>query len=335
VSKAKDVLVSGAVLLVSRLRRKPRLDEQERVVPAAPPSPGWELVALFLLLATAICAAAFIVVYVLDRLPDQTQYLGLALGLAFVFLAAALIVTAQHLIVTEELEDDYPVIEHPEEQETIAQVVEESGDRLTRRRLFKLGLGAAGGALGLAILTPVASLGPGIDMDAFVRTPWRRGRRLVDENGRPWRASDIEEKNFYTAFAEHADKEELASSLVLVRLPEQQLNLPPELARYPARGIVAYSKICTHAGCAINLYRAPLFPPAEPKPALVCPCHYSTFDVATGGDVLFGPAGRKLPMLPIYIDGRGELHAAGNFDGPVGPSWWGVRMRKPFTGSGA
>ncbi len=334
-SKAKDILLSGAVLLVSRLRRKPRLDGRERVVPAAPASPGWELVALLLLFATAVCAAGFIVVYVLDRLSHQTQWLGLSLGLSFVFLAAALIVTANHLIVTEELEDDYPVVEYPEEQETIAQVVEESGSRLTRRGLFKLGLGAAGGALGLAVLTPVASLGPGIDMDAFVRTPWRRGRRLVDEEGRPWRASDIEEDTFYTAFPEHADKEELSSPLVVVRLPEAELRLPPELARFPAKGIVAYSKICTHAGCAINLYRTPLFKPVEPKPALVCPCHYSTFDVATGGDVLFGPAGRKLPMLPIYIDDNDELRAGGNFDGPVGPSWWGVRMRKPENGTGA
>ncbi|HSC73044.1 MAG TPA: Rieske (2Fe-2S) protein [Gaiellaceae bacterium] len=334
-SRARDILLSGAVLLVSRLRRKPSLDGRERVVPAAPSSPGWELVALFLLLLTAACAVGFIVVYVLDRLSHQTQWLGLSLGLAFVFLAAALIVTAKHLIVTEELEDDYPVIEHPEEQETIAQVVEESGSRLTRRRLFKLGLGAAGGAIGLAALTPVASLGPGIDMDAFVRTPWRRGRRLVDEKGRPWRASDIEQDTFYTAFAEHADKEELSASLVLVRLPEQELRLPAQLAHYPAKGIVAYSKICTHAGCAINLYRTPLFEPVEPKPALVCPCHYSTFDVATGGDVVSGPAGRSLPMLPIYIGDNDELRAGGNFNEPVGPSWWGVRMRKPENGSGA
>ena len=74
-----------------------------------------------------------------------------------------------------------------------------------------------------------------------------------------------------------------------------------------------------------------LFPEAEPKPALVCPCHYSTFDPATGGTVIFGPAGRKLPMLPLRIDGRGYLRAAGNFDGPVGPSWWGVRARRPFA----
>ena len=75
-------------------------------------------------------------------------------------------------------------------------------------------------------------------------------------------------------------------------------------------GIVAYSKICTHAGCAVSLYRVPTFAPVEPKPALVCPCHYSTFDPATGGDVLFGPAGRPLPQLPLD-DRRGGRAARG------------------------
>ena len=118
---------------------------------------------------------------------------------------------------------------------------------------------------------------------------------------------------------------------MLVRLPHGDVKLPPNLTHYAADGIVAYSKICTHAGCAISLYRAPLFQPAEPTPALVCPCHYSTFDPASGGKVTFGPAGRKLPMLPLTIAPNGELRAAGNFDAPVGSSFWGVRSRKPTT----
>ena len=103
---------------------------------------------------------------------------------------------------------------------------------------------------------------------------------------------------------------------MLVRLPKSSLELPRELAHYPAEGIVAYSKICTHAGCAISLYRAPLFQPDEPTPALVCPCHYSTFNPADGGTVTFGPAGRKLPMLPLLdrperrAPRRGELRPA-------------------------
>ena len=75
----------------------------------------------------------------------------------------------------------------------------------------------------------------------------------------------------------------------------------------------------------------PTFRPVEPRPALVCPCHYSTFDPGTGGTVLFGPAGRKLPMLPLLVDAAGDLRAAGTFDGPVGASWWGVRLKGPET----
>ena len=327
---AKDWLVAAGVLLLRRRRPRLKAGEREPVVPSGEPSPGAELLAVAFLAAAALCSIAFIVVYAVDRIPRQTQFLGLSLGLALLCIAAALTVTAKRLVVTEEIEDEYPVEEHPDEQETILATVEDSGSRLTRRRLFKLALAGAGGTLLAALATPVASLGPILETKRFTRSPWRRGRRLVDEHGRPYRAGDIEEKTFYTAFAEGSDKEELASSLIVVRLPKNDLRLPKENAGYDADGIVAYSKICTHAGCAIALYRVPLFPETEPKPpALVCPCHYSTFDPGAGGKVTFGPAGRNLPMLPIYADSRGELRARGNFDEPVGPSWWGVRMKNP------
>ncbi|HEV2592222.1 MAG TPA: Rieske (2Fe-2S) protein [Gaiellaceae bacterium] len=315
----KSWLVSLLMLLLGRGRPRPVPEPPEQ-------EPRAELLAIVLLGLGTLSAIAFVVVYALDRLPNQTQLLGLALGLALLFIAAALLVTAKKLVVTEELEEDYPVNEHPEEQATITQVVDESGDRLTRRRLFKLSLGAAGGALGVAIITPAASLGPVLDTGAFYGTPWKKGRRLVDEGGKPWRASDIEQADFYTAFPEGADKEELGSPLVVVRLKPGEIKSNKGFA---ANGIVAYSKICTHAGCAISLYRAPLYQPDEPRPGLVCPCHYSTFDPANGGKVTFGPAGRKLPMLPLTIDANGFLRAAGSFNEPVGPSWWGVRRRKP------
>jgi quinol---cytochrome c reductase iron-sulfur subunit len=331
VSKAKAFLISALTLLFAR-RGRPGLKPGEReriVVPEPPAGTDAELVAIGLFLASAACGVAFVVVYVLDRLPAHTQLLGLALGLALSFLAAGLIVMAKRLIPDEELEEDYPEQEHSAEQERIVQVVQESG--LTRRRLLLLALGAAGGSIGVALLAPVASLGPAIHTARFYLTPWRRGTRLVDEHGRPLRVHEIEEKTFYTAFAEGADKEQLPSSLVVVRLRRDQLDLPSGNSGFDADGIVAYSKICTHAGCAISLYRAPLFEPTDPKPALVCPCHYSTFDPASGGTVTFGPAGRKLPMLPLEIDAKGFLRARGNFDSPVGPSWWGVRLKGPTT----
>jgi ubiquinol-cytochrome c reductase iron-sulfur subunit len=174
-------------------------------------------------------------------------------------------------------------------------------------------------------VTPVLSLGPALDTAPFYETPWQRGRRLVDAKGRPLRADAIVEDAFYTAFPEGADRDALGAPVVVVRLPVDALDLPAERASWAPGGIVAYSKICTHAGCAVALYRTPKFDPAEPAPALVCPCHYSTFDPAAGGDVTFGPAGRALPQLPLAVDSGGFLRAAGNFSGPIGPSWWGVR----------
>ena len=327
-SRARDWLVSAVVLLLTRRRRGPRADAL-RLVPRRGTHAGAELGVLALLALSSLCAIGFIVVYAVDAIPRQTQFLGLSLGLALLLLAAALIVAAKELVPEEELLDEYPPPQHPHEQELVGQLVDDAGDGITRRRLLKLGLLGAFGTLGLAAVVPALSFGPLFRIKQFFGTPWRRGTRLVDEAGTPYKASDIEEKNFYTAFAEGADMEEAGSSLVVVRLPAGALRLPQELAGYDAQGIVAYSKICTHAGCAISLYRVPKFPPVEPRPALVCPCHYSTFDPATGGTVLFGPAGRPLPMLPLEIDGKGYLRAKANFDEAVGPSWWGVRNRRP------
>jgi ubiquinol-cytochrome c reductase iron-sulfur subunit len=262
-----------------------------------------------------VCAVAFIVFYAIDRLGHQTQWLGLALGLAFGLLTLACIVIARHLVVTEELPEPYPN-EHTAEQEKLAGLVEESGSRFTRKRLIKLAGAGALGTLGLAALTPAASLGPVLDTSALTKTPWYRGRRLVDESGRPIAAADIEAEAFYTAYPEGADRELIGSPLVVVRIAPGNA------------GVVAYSKICTHAGCAVSLYRKPTFPDTQPGPALVCPCHYSSFDPAQDGKVIFGPAGRALPRLPLEIDGAGNLRAAGNFSGPVGPSWSGVRENR-------
>src|SRR3954449_7571370 len=270
-SKAKDMLLSGLVLVVGRGRRSPRTDAA-RVVPKFDANPGAETAAILLLFLGALCCVGFLVVYGVESIPHKTQYLGLSLGLALVCMAASMTIVARKLIVTEELVEEYPPQEHVGEVELIAQVAEESGDRFTRKRLFKLGLLAAGGGLATAALAPALSFGPLLRVKYYFGTPWTRGRRLVDEDGKPWKASDIEEKDFYTAFPEGANEEELGSPVVLVRLPTSTLNLPPELKGYDAGGVVAYSKICTHAGCAIAMYRVPTFAPPEPRPPLLCPC---------------------------------------------------------------
>jgi ubiquinol-cytochrome c reductase iron-sulfur subunit len=324
VSRVRRWFVSGIVLLLGR--GAPRVERETRIVPAGAPSPRAELAVFVLLGLATLSSVGFIVVYAFNHLAHQTQYLGLALGLALAFLAAGCVVVSKRLVVQEEIEEDYPPVVHPAAVDEVEQIVEESGSRFTRRRLLILGAGGAGAALGAAAITPTLSLGPFLQTDPFYATPWRRGLRLVDELGRPMLADEIEESTFYTAYPEHANREQMGAPLVVVRLSPSALHLPDGRGGWAPHGILAYSKICTHAGCAINLYRAPLFAPAEPKPALVCPCHYSTFDVARGGAVIFGPAGRALPQLPLAIGAKGELRAAGNFSGPVGPSWWGIRM---------
>ena len=273
-------------------------------------------------------AVAFIVVYAVDSIPHQTQFLGLALGLSFISLAGACGVVGLQLVDGRDEAHDYPPEEHTADVAEIEQLLTSGGEPFTRRKLVATaGLGAVG-ALGAALVVPALSLGPALDLESLVATPWTRGRHLVGEDGKPLLANAIEEDTFYTAYPMHADREQLAAPLVVVRLAASALHLPPERRGWAPDGIVAYSKICTHAGCAVSLYRKPTFPAVEPRPALVCPCHYSTFDPARGGTVLFGPAGRPLPQLPLAIGPGGALVAAGRFSGPVGPSWWGVRSRK-------
>jgi ubiquinol-cytochrome c reductase iron-sulfur subunit len=320
----KRWLIALLVLLLGRGRRKPLVDEGERIVPPGAADRGAENVVLLLFGGATVCAVAFVVIYAWDAIPNQTQFLGLALGLALAFISAASVVIGKRLVVTEELEEEYGTT-NPDDEEALNQLVEESGSRFTRKKLLLLAGAGAGTALGAALITPAVSLGPVFDVSSLYRTPWRRGVRLVDELGNVFTADDIEEGTFYSAYPEHADREQMGAPLVVVRLEPAELQLPDDRHGWAPEGILAYSKICTHAGCAIALYRKPTFPAVEPEPALVCPCHYSTFNVATGGQVIFGPAGRPLPQLPLEISAGGELRAAGNFSGAVGPSWWGVR----------
>ena len=315
-----------AIKTLAKLPRA-RRRRRKRIVPTGPADTGGELIVVGFLLAAAALAVAFVVLYAVGGISGQTQLLGIALGGALLCLAVAFIVAAERLVVTEEIEEPFPE-PHPQDQQTVTQIVEESGSRLTRKKLLGGAAVVAGGAMSAALIAPVASFGPALDSHLLLETPWRRGRRLVREDNVPVKASDIEAGSFYTAFAEGASHDLIGAPLVVVRLPPKQLKLPRGRRGWAPEGIVAYSKICTHAGCSIALYRKPTFPDVEARPALVCPCHYSTFDPAAGGTVLFGPAGRDLPQLPLMIDGQGNLRAGGNFSGPPGPSWWGVRLWK-------
>ncbi len=284
-------------------------------------APAWaERLVPALLTLTALAGLGFVALFVLD---PNTQLLGLCLGGALALLAAALILAGRWLVPQETKVEDRP---RPGDPEAVAEVAAQARaglDGITRRGLIGGAAVVAGAGLTAAVAIPVVALGPGVQ-EQLRDTPWHTGRALVDDEGDPILAANVTEGSFVTAFPRGADKDDLGAPVVVVRVDPATLELPAERASWAPEGILAYSKICTHAACAISLFRSPLSPTTETRgPALICPCHYSTFDVLDGGRVEFGPAGRPLPQLPLQIDAAGALTAAGTMSGPVGPSWWG------------
>lgn len=76
-------------------------------------------------------------------------------------------------------------------------------------------------------------------------------------------------------------------------------------------GVVAYSATCTHAQCPVTEWR-------QSASILHCPCHGSEFDPRAGGQVVNGPALRRLPPLPLRLSAEGGLEVAQPFIGKVG-----------------
>jgi ubiquinol-cytochrome c reductase iron-sulfur subunit len=276
-----------------------------------------------LLFAAALAAAGFVVAYLLEA---PTQVLGVTSGGALMLLAVAAILAGKRVVRQEEVVGERPAFGDSDQEAATAAALEAGADGISRRRLLAGGAAVAGTALGAALIVPAASLGPSPGA-VIGASPWRRGRRVVGEDGAQLRPDDIELGSFVTGFPEGGDRRTIGAAVVIVRLPPDDLHLPADRSDWAPQGILAFSKICTHAGCSINLYRYPLYAPTSPRPALVCPCHYSTFDPSRGGERIFGPAGRALPQLPLAIDDDGGLVTAGGFSGPVGPAWSGVRSR--------
>lgn len=243
----------------------------------------------------------------------QVQVEGLLLAVALGGIGVALVLWGKHLfpreMVTEE-RDHLP--SSGEERAALDRALEDEPEMDRRSFLVRLLVGAAG-ALGLAAIFPVRSLGPGPG-DVLFRTAWRPGFRLVDEAGTAVKASDLQVGGVMTVFPEgHVTAED--SQAILVRVDADDLRLPEGREAWAPEGNVCYSKICTHAGCPVGLYSA------ETR-QLLCPCHQSAFDVTQGARPVFGPASRPLPQLSLGVDENGYLVANGDFDEPVGPGFW-------------
>jgi ubiquinol-cytochrome c reductase iron-sulfur subunit len=317
----------GAVRGLGRGRERIETPE-ERADPReydATPHPGAELAVAILLVAGGLLCLAFAV---LVAAYPQIQLLGGVLAAGLGCLGAALALASRRVVPQEvSVEERHPV--PPEADAELEAELRAGADGISRRRLLTGAAGVAGCGLVGAMALPLTALGPNLG-DTPNHTPWRRGRHLVDTKGRRLKASDIEVGSFHSVLPEGDPEalDELGAPLVVVRVRPETLDLPPERRSWAPRGILAFSQICTHAGCAITLFRYPVDEQTSSPPALVCPCHYSTFDVRRAAKPVFGPAARALPQLPLAIDRDGFLVANGPMAGSIGPSWLNVKTPK-------
>jgi ubiquinol-cytochrome c reductase iron-sulfur subunit len=204
------------------------------------------------------------------------------------------------------------------ERDMLADQLEESRQELGRRGVLTGLFVVALGSLGVALVGPVGSLDSQASGDRQ-HTRWRKGVRLATSDGAPVPADTERFDQLITVFPADALTAD-DSQVVLVRVRPELLK-QRTIAGGALDGWIAYSKICTHAGCSVGLFGIDSRPPIELR-ELVCPCHQSVFDPLDGARPIGGPATRALPQLPLGRDDEGMLIALSDFDQPVGPIAW-------------
>ena len=260
--------------------------------------------------------------------------LGGALGLSLLCIGIGAIQWSRKLMSDHEIVEYRHTASSSEEDRSEAlaaleQGLEDSG--IARRPLVRNSLLGAMGFLGLPAIVFLRDLGP-LPGDKLAHTVWKKGMRVVqDVDGAKIRASEMqigqlvnaEPEVFFETNSEGEPEYEGAAlqaakakaAVILVRMHPDDIKPWKGRENWGVDGILCFSKICTHVGCPISLWE-------QQTHHLLCPCHQSTFDLADNGKVVFGPAGRHLPQLPLAVDSEGYLIATSDFTEPVGPSYW-------------
>ena len=299
-----------------------------------------------------VCALLFVVAYFTLEIGDNfdtfmglgasTVALGVSLGLALLLIGIGIIQWARKLMGDHEIvEMRHPAASSQEDRaatlEALSLGTEESG--IARRPLVRNTLIGSVALLGLPAVVLLRDLGPtnaeianaeeGLGLQ---HTIWKKGMRLVrDVVGTPIKASELEigdlvnaapealfptEENGYPEIEGIPLQVQKAKGAIIIVKMEPQDIVPGEgRENWTVNGIICYSKICTHVGCPISLYE-------RTTHHVLCPCHQSTFDLADSAKVVFGPAHRPLPQLPLAVDEEGYLIAQSDFTEPIGASYW-------------
>jgi ubiquinol-cytochrome c reductase iron-sulfur subunit len=294
----------------------------------------------FLFVVAALAGLAFIVVFIVLpyhwQLPGESQnfrfytpLLGGLLGLMLVLMGFGAVLWAKWLMPEEEVVQDRHDVPSTEEdklimQSTLAVGLDDTG--LPRRSMLLRSLALAGGAL--ATVPLVAIVGglikkPGNQLSV---TPYGTLQKIypgrvpiIYADGRRVSPADILAGGIATVFPV-GNTTDASSPTLLIRLrPGQIIKARNGQADFQWGDFVAFSKICTHAGCPASLYE-------QQSSRLLCTCHQSQFQVLEDAKPVFGPATRSLPKLPLGVeigaDGRQYFVALGDFPEPIGPGFW-------------
>ena len=315
------------------------------VDPSAEKRAERQVAALFV--AAMISAVLFVVAYFSFEVGDNwdtiagmgasTVSLGVTLGISLLLIGTGIIHLARKLMADAEMiEMRHPASSPEEDRDATVQILNDGLDEtgIARRPLVRNTMLGAVGVLGLPVVVLLRDLAPGdaLDVGKLAHTIWEPGMRLVrDVTGTPILASEIEvgdlvnaapeamfptEDNGYPELEGAEEQAEKAKgAIIIVRMDPDDIIPAKGREKWTVDGIISYSKICTHVGCPISLYE-------RTTHHVLCPCHQSTFDLADSAKVVFGPAARALPQLPLAVDDEGYLVAQSDFDEPIGASYW-------------
>ncbi|QIK76903.1 ubiquinol-cytochrome c reductase iron-sulfur subunit [Nocardioides piscis] len=320
------------------------------VDPAAEKRAERQIAGMFVL--SMVCAVLFVVAYFALEVGDNwdtflglgasTAALGTALGGALLFIGVGIIQWARKLMSDHEIvEMRHAAASSQEDREATLEALSLGADEsgIGRRPLVRNSLLGAVGLLGLPAVVLLRDLGPTNAQVAnaengtgLQHTIWKKGMRLVrDVVGTPIKASELEigdlvnaapEAQFPTEENGYPEIEgvplqvlKAKGAIIIVKMEPREIKHGEGRENWTVDGVICYSKICTHVGCPISLYE-------RTTHHVLCPCHQSTFDLADSAKVVFGPAHRPLPQLPLAVDEEGYLIAQSDFTEPVGASYW-------------